>query len=143
MHIKAQCRSRTFLALRTRWLLGTHRGCGCGEGVSERGQAWRPRAQVRGLGWDIETGVDRCLLLQERHPRCGARRWSEAGERRMRSSERRKILSKLPAMDWTFSTCRTPYQQLGELDPHSKTLQRGDHLIQGFLNLNVLDICTG
>lgn len=32
MHIKAQCRSRAFLALRTRWLLGTRRGGGCGGG---------------------------------------------------------------------------------------------------------------
>lgn len=145
MHIKAQCRSRTFLALRTCWLLGTCRGGGVGE-VTEQGQAWRLRAPVKGLDWAVETAVGaggRYLLLRERHPRCGARRWSETGERRLRSSERRKILTKLPAMDWMFSTCRTPYQQLGELDPYSKTLQHGDHLIQGFLNLNALDICTG
>lgn len=114
--------------------------------VTEQGQAWRLRAprERPGLGCGNGSGGgDRYLLLRERHPRCGARRWSETGERRLRSSERRKILTKLPAMDWMFSTCWTPYQQLGELDPHSKTLQRGDHLIQGFLNFDALDICNG
>lgn len=75
-------------------------------------------------------------------PRRGARRWSEAGERRTRSTERIIILTAFTASHWTFSTCPTLYQQLGELDPMA-TLRCGDHLIQGFLSLNTVDVGTG